>query len=248
MKKILIPLALSLFLVFAGCEDDSNITTEPELLQKEANFGDNEGKLEKGSGYAQFKVTLENLTPATGPGASQPLSPPVITTHTPKFHIFQKHKYASSELAYIAEDAFNDPLVELLNSSPLAYDVVVGSSGPVFPGSAETFMVKAKFPFKKLSLVTMLVNTNDGFTGIDAANLPLFGTREYYLPAYDAGSEKNTELTSHIPGPCCGSPFVRVPSNKIIKKHKGIKGKGDLDPGKYGWKGYVAKLTITRVK
>jgi len=247
MKKILAPIALSLVLIFAGCENQSDISTEPELLQKEANFGDNEGQLEKRNGYAEFKITLENLTPATGPGASQPLSPPVITTHTPLFHVFQKHKYASSELAQVAEDAFNGPLINLLNSSNLAYDVVEGTTGPIFPGEAETFMVKAKFPFKKLSLVSMLVNTNDGFTGIDAAKLPLFGSREYYLHAYDAGSEKNTELMANIPGPCCGSPFVRVPSNQRIKKHKGIRGNGDLDPNKYGWDGYAAKLTITRV-
>jgi hypothetical protein len=126
--------------------------------------------------------------------------------------------------------------------------VVEGSEGPIFPGEGQTFSIKTKLPFKKLSLASMLVNTNDAFTGVDGIALPRYGSKEMYLEAYDAGTEKNTESNYHIPGPCCGNPHMRVPTNEKIKIHSGIMGHGDLDPAIYGWSGKVAKLTITRVK
>lgn len=245
MKHLKYFIFLSALLVFTACNEDNNKITGPEEFNKENSFGE---QLSKGKSYAEFEVVLENLTPATGPGASQPLSPPVMASHTPRFHIFKKHTFASKELGQLAEDAVNAPMINMLNDSPFAYDVVEGSTGPIFPGEYAKFYVKAKLPFKKFSLVSMLVNTNDGFTGADAVNLPLFGSREYYLKAFDAGTEFNTELKANIPGPCCGSPHVRVPTHDKIKYHKGINGVGDLDPAIYDWNKYAAKLTITRVK
>ena len=120
-------------------------------------------------------------------------------------------------------------MIALLQGSRRVYDVAVGD-GVVFPGETAMFTIKARTGYRKLSLVAMLVNTNDGFVGADGILLPHHGTTEYYLYAYDAGTEKNTELKDHIPGPCCGSPLVRVPTHERIKMHKGILGVGDLDP------------------
>ena len=195
-----------------------------------------------------FEITVENLTSPTGEGASQPFSPPVIATHSIGYHIFRTSKYASLELGQLAEDAVNAPLINVLENSRRVYSVVEGSEGPIFPGESQTFMIKTKLPFVRLSLASMLVNTNDAFTGANSILLPFRGTRVRYLKAYDAGTEMNTELKEHIPGPCCGSPLVRVPSNERIKQHRGILGIGDLDPSIYGWTGKVAKLTITRIQ
>ncbi|MFQ5676024.1 MAG: spondin domain-containing protein [bacterium] len=197
-----------------------------------------------GSG-ATYQVTLENLTPATGPGASQVISPPVLASHG-HFHIFRVGALASVELAQVAEDAVNGPLVELLGNSAQVYDVVQGG-GVIPPGSSDSFVIRVKRGFNRLSLVAMLVNTNDGFVGIDQVQVPLSGSAVYYLQAYDAGSEKNTELKSDIPGPCCGNPGVRVPTHERVAPHPGILGVGDLDPEVYGWTGPAAKLTISRV-
>ena len=233
------------FTLFLACNDDQVVTNESTKINSNQDFSEG---LAKGNAYAEFEIKLENLTPATGPGASQPFSPPVMATHTPFFHIFKVHKYASTELGQLAEDAVNAPMLDLLDNSFLVYDIVEGGAGPIFPASYQKFMVKAKLPFKKFSLVAMLVNTNDAFTGIDGARLPLWGSRTYYLKAYDAGTEKNTELKANIPGPCCGSPHVRVPTHQRIKMHKGILGVGDLSPKTYGWDNPVAKLTVTRIK
>ena len=246
MKKLIFLSLFSIALFLVSCNDQDSITTEPISQEEGASFGDNPETLSK-RGYAEFEITLENLTPATGAGSSQPLSPPVIATHIPRYHIFKTNEMASAELAQLAEDAVNAPLIEKLHDSELVFSVVEGSEGPVFPGSSQTYTIKAKIPFVRLSLASMLVNTNDAFTGADEVRLPFRGTKVIYLNGYDAGSEKNTELKDHIPGPCCGSPLVRVPTNELIKEHEGIQGIGDLDPQVYGWSGYVAKLTITRV-
>jgi hypothetical protein len=194
----------------------------------------------------EYEVTLENLTPATGDVSSQPFSPPVLATHNSSVRLFKVHHYASDELRQIAEDAVNSPMVEKLKNSNKVFDVVEGM-GVIFPGGSATFTITAKRKYNKLSVVSMLVNTNDAFTGISKARLPRHGKKEYYLYAYDAGTEKNTEMTDHIPGPCCGNPLVRVPTHEKIAVHRGIQGTGDLDPEIYGWHKKVAKLTIRRV-
>lgn len=241
-KSILI-LVLAMAFVWACTEDSHNPT---EATQEEVNNEFNE-KLAKGNPYAEFKVELTNLTPATGPGASQPFSPPVIATHTPFFHLYRLFGFASDEIRYIAEDAVNAPMITKLSNSKYVYDHAEGSEGPVFPQTTQEFILKTKLPFTRLSLVAMLVNTNDAFVAVNGARLPLRGSREYYLKAYDAGTEKNTELASDIPGPCCGNGMVRVPTRERIKFHKGIIGTGDLDPSVYDWDKMVAKIKITRI-
>jgi hypothetical protein len=221
-------LVLSLFAI--GCnEEPTNNPTAPGELEKSPSF------------TAEFEVTIENLSPA----GSQPLSPPILAVHSPSFRIFHIGGYASDELAQVAQDAFGDPLVSLLNNSSEVSEVVVGQQGPIFPGSSQTLGISAQGNFTKLSLVTMLVNTNDAFTGTDKLQLPQGGTKTYFLRSYDAGSEENTELIAHIPGQ--GNPFMGNPTNEKIKYHPGILGVGDLDPSVYGWDEPVAKLTITRI-
>jgi hypothetical protein len=232
MKSILLifsVLVLSLFTI--GCnEEPTSSPTNPGVLEKSSSF------------TAEYEVTLENLSPA----GSQPLSPPVFAVHSPSFRLFHIGGYASSELAQVAEDAFNDPLVTFLNNSPQVSEVVA-EGGPIPPGSSGTYNVSAEGNYMKLSMVTMLVNTNDGFTGVDKLQLPQKGTKTYYLRAYDAGSEENTELEAHIPGPCCSNPFEGNATSEKIRFHKGITGIGELDPDVYGWDEPVAKLTITRI-
>ena len=231
MKSIfLIFSALILSLFAIGCnEEPTDLLTDPGVLEKSPSF------------TAEYEVTLENLSPA----GSQPLSPPILAVHSPSFRIFHIGGYASDELAQVAQDAFGDPLVTLLSNSSEVSEVVVGQQGPIFPGSSQTLDISAQGNFTKLSLVTMLVNTNDGFTGTDKLQLPQRGAKTYYLRSYDAGSEENTELIAHIPGQ--GNPFMGNSTNDKIKYHPGLLGVGDLDPTVFGWNEPVAKLTITRI-
>lgn len=231
MKAIFLIFSLLVLSLFAiGCnEGSSDNPTEPGVLEKRPSF------------TAEYEVTIENLSPA----GSQPLSPPILAVHSPSFRIFHIGGYASDELAQVAQDAFGDPLVTLLSNSSEVSEVVVGQQGPIFPGSSQSFNITVNGNFTKLSLVTMLVNTNDGFTGTDKLQLHQRGTKTFYLRSYDAGSEENTELIAHIPGQ--GNPFMGNSTNEKIKYHPGILGVGDLDPAVYGWDEPVAKLTITRI-
>ena len=66
-------------------------------------------------------------------------------------------------------------------------------------------MVSASSSMGYLSLATMLVQTNDGI--VLANSLPLFdedgNARSFTMDliSYDAGTEDNNELATHVPGP-----------------------------------------------
>ncbi len=246
-------LVLSIALVFAltwGCSKDGTMPTQSSVDLNSSVApapSENPGVNTRHTfATATYRITLENLTPATAAGASQPFSPPVIATHAPSYRVFHLGGYASDELRQVAEDAMNDPLVNQLESSQQVYATTTGTA-VILPGDMAEFTIQANRRFRQLTLVTMLVNTNDGFTGVDHLNLPRRGSKTFLLRAYDAGTERNTESASDIPGPCCGSHDVRVPTHQRIRFHRGILGIGDLDPAIYGWRGPVARITVTRI-
>jgi Spondin_N len=198
-------------------------------------------------GTERWQVTIENLTPA-GPGVpgSQPLSPPLFVVHSGMADVWSVGEIASHPVAAIAEDANNGPAESALEQLRGVRDVFTGAGGPIPSGASAVFMVETRGKFNRLSVVTMLVNTNDAFTGLDS--LRLRGERIVRsLMAYDAGSERNNELAAFIPGPCCDNPFVRDPEGELIRGHPGITGVGDLDPAVYGWQEPAAEITIERV-
>lgn len=198
-------------------------------------------------GTRTWRVTITNLTPP-GPGApgSQPLSPPLLVVHSSKADVWSAGEIASHGVAAIAEDANNAPLESALPAVDGVKSVATGAGGPIPSGATRSFAVETSGHFNRLSVLTMLVNTNDGFTGLDSAKLQGNGAA-YATTAYDAGSERNNELTSHIPGPCCGHPFVRDPEGALIQPHEGITGRGELNPALYDWDGPAARITIERV-
>jgi hypothetical protein len=194
-----------------------------------------------------WQVTIENLTPP-GPGApgSQPLSPPLFVVHSARADIWSVGDVANHPVAAIAEDANNAPAESAFAQLRGVRDVFTGAGGPIPSGTSRTYTVETRGTFNRLSIVTMLVNTNDAFTGLDSYRLRSTGAVLYRM-AYDAGSERNNERAAFIPGPCCGNAFVRDPEGELIRMHPGITGVGDLDPDVWGWEGPAAKITIERV-
>ncbi|HPF70073.1 MAG TPA: spondin domain-containing protein [Candidatus Krumholzibacteria bacterium] len=246
--------ALTTIAALSGCSRDT--PTDPagvegaDTAALEKSYGEaphgRHGQGGMRDGMATYEVIIENLTPATGDGASQPFSPPILAAHDPRFGVFRPGQLASPELAMVAEDANNGPLVAQLEGSSRVEQVVQGD-GVILPGGSMSFEIRTDGRADRLSAVFMLVNTNDGFGGLDGVQLPASGERSYWVRAWDAGSERNTELASDIPGPCCGSHGVRVPTYERIRPHRGIQGGGDLDPAVYGWDGPVAKVTVRRL-
>ena len=98
--------------------------------------------------------------------------------------------------------------------------------------------------FDRLTVLTMLVNTNDGFTGLDsvkmrAARTPR-GRRRPTTPAASATtSGPPTFRARAATTPSCGIPRAR-----LIGMHEGITGRGDLDPAVYDWNGPVARIQV----
>ena len=190
---------------------------------------------------ASWQVTVTNLTP---PG-SQPLSAPLVVVHSNRADVWSVGQIASHGVAAIAEDADNTVLESALPQLPGILSVGTVPGGPIMPGASRTFTVHTQGKHDRLSLLTMLVNTNDAFTGLDSQHLRGQGT-VLSKGAYDAGSEQNNELASHIPGPCCNNPFVRDPEGALIRMHGGITGVGDLPPATYGWNDPVVRISIAR--
>ncbi|MGH2947801.1 MAG: spondin domain-containing protein [Solirubrobacteraceae bacterium] len=199
-------------------------------------------------GERTWRVTVHNLTPP-GPGlpGSQPLSPPLVAVHSTAVEVWRPGTIANHGVAAIAEDANNAPLEQALGALNGVRETFTVPGGPIPSGASREFTVAARGDANRLSLVSMLVNTNDAFTGLHGWRLN--GHRATLTAiAYDAGSERNNELAAFIPGPCCGNPFVRDPEGGLIAPHAGIAGVGDLDPALYGWTEPAARITVEPVR
>ncbi len=192
-----------------------------------------------GSQPVKWRVTVENIV-----SGSQPMSPPIAAVHSSGATVWAPGQAATAAVAAVAEDANNPILLDTLAKLTGVHEVKQGSGAPIPPGQSATFEITSTPGQRYLSLVTMLVNTNDAFTGVHGLRLRNGATATV---AYDAGTEVNNELASHIPGPCCNNPFVRDPEGELIREHTGITGAGDLDPAVYNWTGPVARITIERV-
>lgn len=187
-----------------------------------------------------WRVTVTNIT-----SGAQPMSPPVAAVHDRRVTVWEPGQPVSAAVAAIAEDADNPILLDTLSHLAGVHQAKQAPGGPIPPGGSSTFEMTSSPRARFLSIVTMLVNTNDGFAGVHGARL--HDGQTMLAAAYDAGSEKDNELVSDIPGPCCGNPFVRDPEGELIREHPGITGAGDLDPAVYGWTGPVARITVERV-
>lgn len=193
-----------------------------------------------GDSVATYRVTIENT--ATG---FQPLSPAGVAIHNRSADVWSVGSPASAAVAAVAEDANLPVFVGTYGQAPGVSEAFVGGGAPFGPGGSVEFEFDAR-QGQRISLVSMLVNTNDAFTGLDAVKLGN-GTHVYEVGAYDAGTEVNNELAGFIPGPVGNSPFVRDPEGGVVASHAGVQGGADLDPTVYGWDGSVARITIERI-
>ena len=212
---------------------------------------------------ATYEVTITDLT------RGQPFTPPVVATHRAATSIFTVGQPASFALKEIAENGNLDPMLAQLGADKQVDDVAAAAAPLVpagLPGSATfrdsvTLTVTASEGAKFLSFASMLICTNDGFTGVDSLRLPKnVGDAEVVRSAgYDAGTERNTEDFADIVPPCQG--LVGVTSGEpgtgtsnpalaeggVIHHHPGIAGGADLVPAIHGWTDPVARITVERV-
>ena len=121
------------------------------------------------------------------------------------------------------------------------------------PGETTMLTIKGKPGRGLLTVVAMLLPTNDTFVALDGKKLPRHGSVSYLVPAYDAGTEYNDQDCANIPGPLCGgegySSEVNNMGEGFVHIGNGFHDLGDdvLKPQRYDWNNNVAKITITRI-
>ena len=94
----------------------------------------------------------------------------------------------------------------------------------------------------------MLVNTNDTFTGVRNVKLGRGKSESYNVRTYDAGTENNNQLASHIPGPVGGNAGVHDYEGNVIRRSSGLQpGVGDIPVDQVNWSGPVATITLKKV-
>ncbi len=202
---------------------------------------------------ASYEVTIRNLTPG------QPLTPPVAVAHVEQNQYFEVDAEAPAGIQAIAENGDNSVALGAWDGSVQGGDtplVPAGTPGAEMFPDAVTFTVEADAGETYLSLVQMLICTNDGFTGVNSLALPAAGesvTRE--VVGYDAGTENNTEAFVDIVPPCQGLIGVTGDSEGTgesspdlaeggtIGEHVGIQQTADLTDV-HAWDGPVAEITV----
>lgn len=195
----------------------------------------------------KYEVTITNIT------KGQVFSPPALVTHTRKVALFELGNPALDELAIVAEDGNGGPLVELVATLPEVGHAEATSS-PLMPGASAIYEIRSSRRFSVLSIVAMLVNTNDAFFALDSESLPWsrHSTRTYYAAAYDAGSEGNNEDCAFVPGPACppgsGNDRSTQDAEGYVHIHNGVHGIADLGAAAYDWRNPVAKITVRRTR
>jgi len=204
-SKYIPALAIMSSLILAGCSDDDDdkdvVTPEPEVVVPV---------------NVSYEVTVTNLTNA------QPLSPVTVVLHDTG-SLWTIGESASTALETMAEGGDNSEL--------LALEIVTASvsgAAPLGSGATETLTVTIEDQTDAmLSLATMLVNTNDGFTGlsnIDLSGLSVGDTWSSYTSVYDAGTEGNSEAEGTIPGPADGGTGFEAERDDVdfVGMHSGV--------------------------
>lgn len=198
-----------------------------------------------GNASAQtYEIRITNLT------SGQIMSPAVIATHSNKVRMFKAGKQASAAMAALAEDADASGVTAALDAAGAEVTDWVMASGPLLPGATQSLEITVA-DGDRLSLVSMLVTTNDAFAGLDSYDLSnLDGRHSFTIPAYDAGSEANNEGCDYIPGPPCGNGGVRARKGHegFVHIHPGIRGDGDLSKMTLDWRNPVMRIELIPVK
>ena len=192
-----------------------------------------------------FTVMLENLTVGTPTESGQIFSPSLFITHTSGVKFVEAGTAASEELRAIAETGNNGPLSELAMGTE-GVKAVQSADGVLLPGASTSVMIDGGMDGWLLSFATMLVQTNDGIVAgnslslFDEAGAPRTFTMD--IMAYDAGTEENNELATHVPGPPFGGN-EQAAEGGVIMAHPGIMGSADVGM-EFGWTEPVARLTV----
>lgn len=235
-KKIkLLSLVVTSAMLLAACSDNDTDPVQPVPVPTPTSVD------------VTYEVTVTNLTNA------QPLSPLGVIIHD-EGHLWTIGETASLALETMAEGGDNSQLlalpVGLANASGMA---------PIGPGNSDTVSITIQDRVDSyISVATMLVNTNDAFTGLDKYNLAELAvgdSQTWRFAALDAGTEENSEAMSTIPGPADGGEGFNASreARDIVTYHAGVVTNADgLDTSvldaSHKFDNPVIRLTVTRIE
>lgn len=202
-------------LLLVACSDNNDENND-------SSTGDSTtGDSDTGStGSAEFEISVINLT------NNQPLSPVAVILHSSEYSPWRIGSAASSGLELMAEGGDNS---DMIGADLNGIDSNAASgTGIVVPGGSESISVAADSAGQtSLSVATMLVNTNDAFTGLAGVDLSAMASGDsltLVAPVYDAGTESNSEASGTIPGPADGGEgynSARDDSDRVFR-HAGV--------------------------
>jgi len=218
-----------------------------------------------GTAYAQkVTVTVLNLTHGSH------FTPLLVAAHNADTHLFKSGSAASASLQAMAEGGNIDGLVADLTTAEATF-VANPAAGLLAPGHSTTTTVIDTDGTENnyLSIVGMVLPSNDGFVGVSGWHIPATaGT--YMMPAlaYDAGTEANDELlgldnagaagNAGAPGAPSGSGgaggtgAAGTDTNQSVHVHRGVLGdtnasggSSDFDSRVHRWLNPVARVIVT---
>ena len=151
------------------------------------------------------------------------MSPLAVVLHNENYKVYTLGESASAALENLAEGGDNSVLIDT-STGTTDVEQSFSASGLIAPGVTVDVTVDSNAGH--LSLATMLVNTNDGFIGLNAYDLSLLSKGDeatVELPTYDAGTEVNSETSGTVPAQG-GEGFNadRDDSNGLVRVHAGV--------------------------
>lgn len=200
----------------------------------------------------EYEVFVSNLT------VGQPMSPVAILIHdNTQDPAFSVGSAASVALEMLAEGGDNSALLD-------DYGSIASASGesPIGPGASDTTTIEVPVEDSAglaFTLVTMLVNTNDAFSAVNAADIASMEAGEslsFSTSSYDSGTEANLEVAGTIPGPADGGEGFNEARDDLsdqVTMHSGVvtsaDGLADSVLGQqHRWDNPVLTVTISRTR
>ena len=208
----------------------------------------------------QVEVSITNLTQGIY------YTPFLVSAHSADMSLYTLGEAASPELQMMAEGGDISGLSMMLSNANA--DVMENpAAGLLAPSMTTMAMLDTTEGNDRLSLVSMLLPTNDAFVGLNSWQIPTeAGTYTFTINAYDAGTEANDEMitgggapgVAGIPaapggnGGSGGTGVTMVEGNMTIHIHRGslgddnmTGGKSDLSNTVHRWLNPVARITVT---
>lgn len=214
------------------------------------------------SSAAKLDIQVVNLTRGSW------FTPLLVTAHPDSARLFTSGSGATANLQAMAEGGDIAGLAADVGALS-ATSVENPAGGLLAPGASTAAVLNTDVApdNTRLSIVAMLLPSNDGFIGMNAINIPTApGTYVYAVNAYDAGTEANDEiLGSGVPGQAgfpapppvaaesgTGGTGVNATAEGFVHIHRNVLGDDNLAGGSsdivntvHRWLNPVARVVIT---